>query len=346
MWHGGASTCHIGQMELAAQQFLRALRGRRSQRAFARRLGYRGNPLTDWEHGRRYPTARETLRAAARVKVDVCAAFARFAPSAALGRDRNGFATGEWLRAVSAPASITELAERSGLSRFAIGRWLSGKRHPRLPDFFRLVDVATGRLPDLVAELVPIAEVPALAQRHRVALAARRIAFDEPWTEAILRVLETPEYARRRAHRAGLIAERLGISLDQEVRSLSLLQTAEVIRRRGNRYAEVRPFTVDTRGGQRALYAIKQHWARVASERAADPRCGDVFAYNVLSASKDDLARIAELLHTTFREIRTIVAASEPADRVALLNLQLVGWNGEPHVSAEHATEGADRGSG
>lgn len=325
-------------MEQAAQQFLRALRGRRSQRAFARRLGYRGNPMTDWEHGRRYPTAHEALRAAARIKIDVPAAFARFAPGTVLTMDRDGFALGEWLRTVSAPASIGELAGRSGLSRFAVGRWLSGGRRPRLPDFLRLVDAATGRVPDLVAELVPIAEVPALAERYRIAQTARRLAFDAPWSEAVLRVLETPEYARLAEHRPGFVARRLGISLADETRLLALLQASQVIAREGERFRNVRPFTVDTRGGRGALHAIKQHWARVAAERAADPLQGDVFAYNVLSASERDLARIAELLHATFREIRMIVAASEPAECIALLNLQLVGWNGRARVGdgSEH----------
>ena len=153
------------------------------------------------------------------------AAFARFAPNAELGVERAGFGVGAWLRAISAPGTINELASKSGLSRFAISRWLSGQRQPRLPDFFRLVDAATGRLPDLIAELVPITEVPAVAKRYAMAQAARRIAFDEPWTEAILRVLETPAYAALRAHRPGVLAERLGISREQEARTLALLQT-------------------------------------------------------------------------------------------------------------------------
>jgi transcriptional regulator with XRE-family HTH domain len=319
-------------MELAAQQFLRALRGRRSQRTFARQLGYRANPMTDWEHGRRYPTAHEALRAAARSKIDVASAFGRFAPAAQLRTDRNGPALGAWLRSVSAPASINDLAASAGLSRYAVGRWLSDQRRPRLPDFFRLVDAATARLPDLVAELVPIAEVPALAARHAQAQAARRIAFDEPWTEAVLRVLETPQYGRLQAHRPGFVAERLGISLADESRLLALLQASGVIARHGDRYASVGPFTVDTRGGRQALHAIKRHWGRIAAERAGAPLQGDVFAYNLLSVSQQDLARIAKLLHATFREVRTIVAASEPAECVALLNLQLVGWNGATPV--------------
>lgn len=319
----------MGNMELAAQQFLRALRGERSQLAFARRLGYRANPITDWEHGRRFPTAQEVLRAAARVRIDVPTAFARFAPSAQLERTAQGYGLSNWLRQICGRTTIRELSERSGLSRIAVGRWLAGKRQPRLPDFFRLVDVATARLPDLIAEIVPIAAVPALAQRHAVAQAARRVAFEEPWSEAILRVLETPAYAALPAHRPGFIAERLGIALEQEIRTLALLQAAEVIAWKGDRYAELRMLTVDTRGGRAALYAVKQHWAEVAAARASWPLQGDVFAYNVMSVSAADLARIRELLHATFREIRTIAAASAPTDSLALLNLHLVGWNGE-----------------
>jgi transcriptional regulator with XRE-family HTH domain len=317
-------------MELAAQQFMRALRGRRSQRGMARRLGYRGNPMTDWEHGRRYPTVGEALRVASRFKVDVPAAFGRFAPAVSLESAGGKFAVGAWLRQLSKQIRIVELSSRSGLSRFAIGRWLSADRQPRLPDFFRLVDVITGRLPDLVAELVSIEEVPALRERYAAAQAARRIAFDEPWSEAILRVLEATDPSSDQE--PGFIAHRLGISLEDEARVLMLLERAGLVQRRADKYVPLRPLTVDTRGGRDALHALRHHWSLVAAGRALAPRRGDVFAYNVLSVSEPDLERIRGLVHTTFREIRAIVAASEPADRVALLNLHLVGWNDEPRT--------------
>ena len=69
-----------GNYEHAASQFLLALRGGRSHRALARRLGYAANPITDWEHGRRYPTADEALRVAKTVGVHVTVAFERFLP--------------------------------------------------------------------------------------------------------------------------------------------------------------------------------------------------------------------------------------------------------------------------
>lgn len=322
-------------MESAAQQFMRAVRGSLSQQAFARRLGYRANPITDWEHGRRYPTAAEALRAAARVKIDVAAAFQRFQPELTLHKGRDGFALADWLRALCVKSSVRELAERGGVSRFALGRWLSGQRMPRLPDFFRVVDAATARLPDLLAALVPIEHVPALRERHAAERAARTLAFEEPWSEAVLRVLETPAYRALSRHEDGFIARRLGITLEQEQRVLEGLLAAQLIALDAGLYLEQRSLNVDTRGGKQALYALKRHWADTAAARAEHPLRGDLFAYSVISLSAADLDKVRHLLHETYREIRSVVAASEPAECVALLNLQLMGWNGEPPMQTE-----------
>src|SRR4249919_625825 len=180
-----------GPLQRAAAEVLRTLRGQRSQRAFARRLGYRANPITDWEHGRRFPTAVETLRAAHLVGVDVTRAFSEFhaAPPPVPDPARR-FAVAPWLTAIRGTTPVAHVAARAGCSRFAMARWLSGAAQPRLPDFFRCVDALTGRLPDLVAALVSIDAVPSLAVRHRAMRAARRLAFDAPWTEAVLRVLD------------------------------------------------------------------------------------------------------------------------------------------------------------
>ena len=61
-----------------ASQMLRALRGRRSQVALARRLGYRSNVVYLWESGRALPRASQTLLLAERSGIDVDAAIARF----------------------------------------------------------------------------------------------------------------------------------------------------------------------------------------------------------------------------------------------------------------------------
>jgi hypothetical protein len=181
----------------------------------------------------------------------------------------------------------------------------------------------TGRLPDLVAELVVIAAVPVLSARYEIAEAGRRVAFEAPWAEAVQRVLETTTAP----HRPGFVGEKLGLTREEESRVLELLTAAHLVRFDGQRYVPLPPSTVDTGGGKRALIALKKHWSLVAAERIDDPRPGDLFAYNVVSVSADDLERIRARLHAAFREIRAIVAASEPSERVALVNLQLVTWD-------------------
>jgi hypothetical protein len=311
-------------VERASSQLLRALRGKRSQQAFARRLGYRANPITDWEHGRRYPTAREALRAAARTGKNVVAAFERFNPRVPLQLRAAEFDVGNWLARLVGQTPISVLARTTGHSRSALARWLAGTSHPRLPDFLVLVDALTGRAPELVAELVPIAEVPVLAARYESVRTAKRLALDEPWTEALLRLLEIDEHASC-VRQPGYFAERLGISLEDELRCLDALTRAAVVQRQGGRYS-VRPLSVDISGDPQALRQLRHHWSNVAGERALQPRPRDWLAYNVLSCSESDLERIRELLSSTFREVRAIVASSEPSQAAALVNMQLIHW--------------------
>lgn len=312
-------------MELESAQFLRALRGRRSQAAWARRLGYQGNPVTNWERGKRFPTAREALRAAELAGLEVRTAFAAFAPMVPLEPASQGFDLPAWLNALRGSTSVTDLAVRMQRSRFSARRWLLGEAEPRLPDFFRLVDAITGRLPDWIAAFVPIESVPSLAERYRKAAAAKRIAFEAPWTEAILRLLETTHFAKLRRHDVQLIAESCGIERDEAQRCVELLLESGIVTRARGKYKLSGMQAVDTQGGRAALHRLKAHWAQVAAGRLSrSPLEGEVFAYNVISVSEPDVERIRAILRGAYREIRTLVAASEPAEAVALVNLHLV----------------------
>jgi transcriptional regulator with XRE-family HTH domain len=314
-------------METASAQFLRALRGNRSQVAWARRLGYRGNPLTDWERAQNFPTAEEAFRVAVKAGVDVLVAFAEFDPRVPLTATSEGsFDFSDWLRRLCVGKRVTALANEMGASRSSVSRWLSGHAKPRLPDFLHLINAATGRVHDLVALLVPIESVPALLPLHDAANAAKRLAFDVPWTEAILRVLETRPPSQAAHSTTRWIARVLGLSLEECETALDQLARAGLVDNEGAGYMPKQALSVDTRGGKQAVRALKVHWADVATRRAAAPESEDVFGYNVLSVSQVDLDRIRELLANTYREIRAIVAVSEPAERVALVNLHLVTW--------------------
>lgn len=277
------------------------------------------------------PTAPVTLRACQRLGVNVIDAFERFQPACAkaLGGGPD-FDVAAWLSELAGSLAVAELAARSGLSRYAVGRNLRGTTKPKLDDFIALVEGISGRASDLVQELVPIAEVPELLDVARQRAAAKRLAFEEPWSAAMMRVLETSGYQARGGHEPGYIASRLGLELEQERIVLAALEAAGVAQVRAGRYEVGEPLTVDTQASADDVRALRAHWARVGLSRVQQPRAEDWLGFNVISTTASDLERVREVLRRAFREIRAIAAASQPAESVALLNLHLVTWNEEP----------------
>ena len=96
-------------------------------------------------------------------------------------------------------------------------------------------------LSDLGADVV-------LVRRPDGALeAARKIAYDVPWSHAVLRALELSDYRALRRHQPGWLARRLGISREEEERCLSALATARQIKLHGGLWVEDESKIVDTR---------------------------------------------------------------------------------------------------
>lgn len=312
-------------MELASRQFMRAVRGKRSQKAFSRRLGYRGNPVADWESGRRFPTAVKALSACKIVGIDVYSSFASFHPPAVTSLGKN-LDIACWLDELRGTTPLSQLAERARCSRFAVSRFLKGQAQPRLPIFFRLVEAITGRVSDLVAQLVPIELVPSLEPQYIKRKLSRNLAYEEPWTEAILRVMETPAYRALSFHQPGWIGKQLRIDLQTEQRCLEKLEAAGVIEMQNGCYRDIGSLTVETHIASEAIRRLKAHWTQTALQRIENPTDSDLFSYNVFSVAEDDLEKIRELMRLTFREIRSIVANTHSTEAVALINLQLLKW--------------------
>lgn len=310
--------------EAAASELLRALRGAKSQRAFAKRLGYRGNPITDWEHGRRFPTASETLRIATKVGLELESAFSAFHPAPA-PTSEDGYAVANWLDSLRGSSSNTELAQRAGRSRFAVGRWLAGHSVPRLPDFLRFIDAINGRAAEWVATLVPIELVPSLEPTYRSMIAARQVSRDLPWSEAVLRVIETKGYEELPSHSNEYIASVLELEPELVAHIVQVLEGAGAIRRGPDGYRVIGTLVVDTSVTEQSRARLAAHWAQVAQARVHAGK-SDWFAYNVISVSQQDCSRIEQILRAAFREIRGIVKESTPTEQAALLTLQLTRW--------------------
>ena len=313
--------------EALASELLRALRGERSQSAFARRLGYKSNIVYSWEAGRAFPTAARALRAAQRTGVDVRAALLALYQKPP--RDAGPEATtpagvAQFLDDLRGRVTLQQLARASGFSRYAIARWLKGSTEPRLPDFLRLVEVMSLRLVDLLAMLVDPEQLPSVRLAWRELELARAATYRQPWSQAVLRVLELASYRALPRHEPGWIARRLGLDVASEQPALDLLLATGQIRRTADGYEPVDDARVlDTRRDPRGALELRVFWSEVALARLRAGSDG-LFSHSVFAVSEKDLARIRELQKAYYQEVRTIIAESQPVERVALLNVQLV----------------------
>jgi hypothetical protein len=334
--------------EMAASELVRALRGRRSQTAFSKRLGYRSNVVSAWEAGRAFPSASDffsVVKRSGRRLSDVLATFHRLPADASAHDLTTARGVAAFLNDLRGRTAVLDLARSAERSRFAVARWLKGDAEPRLPDFLRLVQSASLRLLDFLACFVDPAALPSLASAWRNLENARRAAFELPWSQAVLRTVELSEYQKLRRHRPGFIAERLQISQEEERRCVELLLETGQLRREGGRLRLGASLTVDTRGDRQRSQRVKAFWTGVALERLQAGAEG-TFSYNLFSVSREDFMKIQELFRGYFRELRRIVAASEPAECIVLSNVHLFELGADlppPAAPARSAKTVADR---
>lgn len=307
-------------------ELIRALRGKRSQTALSRRLGYKTNVVYIWEAQKGAPTGAGFLQLAQRVGIDVRHALTQFyrkpPPWLAEHEATSVEGVAALLDDLRGTSTLVETAAKLRVSRFALARWLRGEAEPRLPDFLELIEVSSLRLLDLVAALVDPLQVPCLAQPWQELQAARRAAYQRPWSHAVLRALELRQYRELPVHRPGWIGSLLGIEREEEEACLQLLEDTGQIELRQKKWHVKQVLTVDTRKDPEAARHLKAWWARVGNERFLAQAEG-VFSYNLFAVSNADLERIEALQRAYFRELRSIVAQSEPVENVAVVNLQL-----------------------
>jgi transcriptional regulator with XRE-family HTH domain len=315
--------------EKLAIELIRALRGRRSQVALSRRMRCKSNVLYTWESGRRFPTAAVFFELAERVGLDTTEIIARFLGTlpAALqhARMREPNAVAALLEHLKEGTTLLELARRVGTNRVSVGRFLKAEAEPRLPMFLKLIDASSLRLLDFIDGFVSAAELPEARDAWRVLEAQRRVAYELPWSHAVLRVLELTAYREQPQHSDAFVAERLQISLAEAERCVRALAESKLIVRKKGLWIATQVLAVDTRRNPEAGLTLKRHWADVGSARLPqlEPKAHDMFSYNLFTVSERDFGRLRELHIAYYQELRRVIEQSSPAERVAVVNLQL-----------------------
>jgi transcriptional regulator with XRE-family HTH domain len=316
--------------ETLAKELIRALRGARSQVALSRRMKCRSNVLYSWESGRRWPTAATFFALAQAVRVPLAQGITEFLgglPPSLASRDwRDPGTAALLLEHLRGGTTIVELARRVGTHRVSVSRWLKGTAEPRLPDFLRMVEGTSLRLLDFIAIFTSPAGLPEASAGWQVLEAQRRVAYELPWSHAVLRVLELEQYRALPRHVPGWVAARLGISSAEEERCLSALSESKLIRKRRERWVVENTLAVDTRRNPDAGRRLKSHWANVGNARLPllEPGGEDLFSYNLFTISEREWESFRQLHIGYYQELRRLVDASKRPERVILVNLQLL----------------------
>ncbi len=162
-------------------------------------------------------------------------------------------------------------------------------------------------------------------QALREAVEAQRgLAYEQPWSQPVLRALELKNH--KGLNQVAHIASALKLDAKEVEACLAQLRRAKLVRRVAGRWSVPRVLGVDTAADAAGNLSLKRHWAQVAKTRiqSFDGTGASLFSYNLIAVSADDLQRIRQLHATYFEQVRTIVSESVLAERVALLNLQLV----------------------
>ena len=307
-----------------ASQWVRVLRGRRSQAHVSRRLGYRSNVLYTWEAGTAFPPAHRAFAMAELIGREPAGGLGQFfreVPSTlvgvSLGQPQGVTALMVELRGTT---PIAELAKTLGVSRFTVSRWLNGHSQPVLNELFAYVEAASLRLLDFLALWVDPAELPEVAEAWSQLVRARRLGYEHPSSHGVLRALETRAYAKRPS--INTLCRLLGMEAHDVTEHLRALQQSGQVVRRGKRLLPSLVQNVDFRADPIAAQRVKAFWANFAADRTKQPRPG-LFAYNLFAVSSGDLHRLQALQRAYLREMHTIIAKSEPCDVVALFNCQM-----------------------
>jgi transcriptional regulator with XRE-family HTH domain len=312
--------------EAIASEWVRELRGKRSQAAFSRRLGYQSSVVHRWESGAAWPTASRFLEVCAASGKDVAGAFEAFflrkPPWLTEHVATSPGAVAAFLRQLQGKVKIVALAATSGFSRYSVARWLSGEAEPKLPELLRLIEACTRRALDFIATLSDPERLPSARAEWQRRERMRQAAYEETWSHAVLRALELDARPTDGSD-VEWLQQVLGIDAPRVERALAVLERTGQIARKDEQWVVLPARAVTTGRHPATLGILTRAWTEVALERIAR-RAPSHFGYSLFAVSRSDLRRLRDLQLEYLREMQAIIAASQPNECVGLFCLHLL----------------------
>jgi transcriptional regulator with XRE-family HTH domain len=257
------------------------------------------------------------------VGIDVDARLAAFVGESTASPKRKVSAH-DLLNALRGGRRVSELARAVGTDRTTLARWLAGKTAPPFSALLAFIETTTHRLLDFVSVFADPLRLESTRKATEALRAQRALAYDDPWSHAVLRALELSPHGGR--SQVEWIAARTGRSLDEVATALKRLVRAGQVRGRSGSFSLATALPVDTRNDPEANVLLKRHWLDVARQRLDKTRAqGEgLYSFNLFAVSGTGFAQIRKLHIEYFERLRSIVSEERGGDRVVLVNMQLV----------------------
>ncbi len=237
-------------------ELLRAVRGKHSQERVSRKLGFKSNPVYLWETGSRTPSWSQFIKLCR-----ICNRDVERAVHYILGFQGNSADARELLAYLCGTKKITEVARKTGHSRFVVSAWLSGKSEPGLDVFLEIFNELQFILVEFIEVLAPTEQVPSLASVARQLKSQKNAVYAHPEIEAILCALNLETYRKLQTHVPGVIARLIGISLEHETLGIELLKSTGLIFEKDQKFI-AKATQIDTQGIFSEAVKIRKYWAK------------------------------------------------------------------------------------
>jgi len=197
----------------------------------------------------------------------------------------------------------------------------SGDSH-EFSQLLRIANACSYRLCDCVEIFVEPSEVPEIATMYETLQRQRQVAYDMPWSHAVLRAMELPGYRKSAGLSETFLTQALGTT-ESVVRERIAASLRPEHCGDGGRWVPAEVLAVDTQNPAGNL-KLKEHWAALALERMAAALGRGISSYNLVAVSEDGLAQIEALHRAYFEQVRDVVEACTEPTSVAVINVQLL----------------------
>ena len=310
------------------KEFLKEVRGSRTQNYLNQKLGFDFNQCYKWESGDKKFLWTDFVDVAHALRLDLKPALVSLFRYFGDPKDYGSF-----VFYLCQGRKVSEISRNTGISRDRIGRWFKNVMPPNLEDVFSLIiTYYPMTLLTLISSWVDIRNIDSLYDLYGELVEFHQFFAEHPYVYAVSRCLELDEYKKLPKHDDNFIANRLGISPDVVALSLEELSKKRIVSLRKNVYfLNVTDFSI--RMGFEREKPIRQFYIDQASSfiRRSNkfiPR-GCALFYDVYACNGPDIRKIIDKCYTFYREIRQMVNKSandpkHPKDRIRIMNLSLI----------------------